>query len=854
MFIDEQVKSEYVDVVSNVTSSDVKTADSKHESVDMKNKGVYSTVETKPVRKNNFSPLIIKDWNSNDESEIEFEPKFEVKTIRPSIEKIKFVKTAKEKVEKGNPQQKEYKENRVIDSGCLRHMTGNKCYLTDYKDYDGGFVSFEDGKGRISGKGKIKTRTLDFNDVYFCKELNVELKSVVPTGGLTCLFAKARIDESNLWHRRLGHINNKTMNKLMRRNLVRGLPSKIFENDHSCVACQKGKQHKASFKAKLVNSISKPLHMLHMDLFGPTNVKSLMKKSYCLVVTNDFSRFSWNGVAERKNKTLIEAARTMLVNSKLPTTFWAEAVNPDCHVLNRALVIKPHNMTPYELIRRRPRLIDFMKPFRCHVTILNTRDSLGKFDGKADEGLFVKYSVVSQAVKKKELEQEYTLIHICTTDPLNSQGPKDSKVDAAKKATKVDESRVLDNGRQDDQVTKIYQMDVKSAFLYRKIEEEVYVCQPPGFEDPDFPDKVYKVEKALYGLHQAPKAWKSIIGGCQFLGKRLISWQSKKQTIVANFTTEAEYVAAASCYRQFWTFAKVKIVNDDVRLEALVDGKKVIVNEASIRRDIRLDDAEGTPCLPNDDIFEELARIGAKTTTCNEFSSTMASAIICLANNQKFNFSKYILENMVYANMKRVGTGFSGVITPLFKTMMVQAPKEVGDIPTDTEDIPILTQPSSSQAQRKHKLRRKQREETEVPHIEPQAKERVPTPSNDPLPSGEDRLQLNELMDICTKLSDRVLSLEQTKTNQEAKIKKLKKRVKKLKGKKNKRTHGLQRLYKVGLSSRLESSKDEEGLGAQEDASKQGRIAEIDANEDLFLINETAQDQGRIKDQVLFRV
>ncbi|GJU53608.1 putative ribonuclease H-like domain-containing protein [Tanacetum coccineum] len=394
-------------------------------------------------------------------------------------------------------------------------MIGNKGYFDEYEDYDGGSVSFGYGKGRISGKGKIKTGTLDFEDVYFCKELkynmfsvsqicdkknnvlftesdclvlssdfklldesqvllkvsrkdniySVDLKSVVPTGDLTCLIAKATIDESNTWHKRLGHINFKTMNKPMKGNLVKGLPLKIFENDHSCVACQKGKQHKASYKTKLVNSISKPLHMLHMDLFGPTNVKSLMKKSYCLVVTDDFSRFSWvfflatkdetsgilktfiteienqldhkvkvirsdngtefknsimnqfceikgikrefsvartpqqNGVAERKNRTLIEAARTMLVDSKLPTTFWAEAVNTACYVLNRVLVIKPHNKTPYELIRGRPPLIDFMKPFGCPVTILNTRDHLGKFEGKADEGYFVGYSVVSKAMR-----------------------------------------------------------------------------------------------------------------------------------------------------------------------------------------------------------------------------------------------------------------------------------------------------------------------------------------------------------------------------------------------------------------------------------------------------------------------
>ncbi|GKA45790.1 putative ribonuclease H-like domain-containing protein, partial [Tanacetum coccineum] len=354
----------------------------------------------------------------------------------------------------GNLQQKEYKEKGVIDSGCSRHMTGNKCYLTEYEDYDSGFVSFGYGKGRIYGKVPRK------DNIY-----SVDLKSVVPTKGLTCLFAKATIDESNLWHRRIRHINFKNMNKHVRGNLVRGFPSKIFENDNSCVACQKGKQHKASCKAKLVNSISKPLHMLYMDLFGPTNFKSLMKKSYCLVVTDDFSKFSWvfflatkdetseilktfiteienqldhkvkvirsdngtefknnvmnqfceikgikrefgiirtphqNSVAERRNRTLIEAARTMLADSKFPTTFWAEAVNTACYVLNKVLVVKPHNKIPYELIRGRTSLIDFMKPFGCPVTILNTRDHLGKFDGKADEGFFIGYSMVSKAIR-----------------------------------------------------------------------------------------------------------------------------------------------------------------------------------------------------------------------------------------------------------------------------------------------------------------------------------------------------------------------------------------------------------------------------------------------------------------------
>ncbi|GJS86717.1 putative ribonuclease H-like domain-containing protein [Tanacetum coccineum] len=243
----------------------------------------------------------------------------------------------------GNPQQA-LKNKGIFDSGCSRHMTWNKDFLTDYQELDGGFVAFGGSArgGKITGKGKIRTDKLDFEDVFFVNELkfnlfsvsqmcdkknsvlfteteclvlspdfklldesqvllrvprqsnmySFDLKNVVPSGDLTCLFAKATIDESKLWHRRLGHVNFKTMNKLVKGNLVRGLPSKIFENDHTCVACQKGKQHKASCKAKLVSSISQPLQMLHMDLFGPTSVRSINHKTYCLVVTNDFSGFS----------------------------------------------------------------------------------------------------------------------------------------------------------------------------------------------------------------------------------------------------------------------------------------------------------------------------------------------------------------------------------------------------------------------------------------------------------------------------------------------------------------------------------------------------------------------------------
>nr|GEU98485.1 hypothetical protein [Tanacetum cinerariifolium] len=187
----------------------------------------------------------------------------------------------------------------------------------------------------------------------------------------------ASANESMLWHRRLGHLNFKTMNKLVKHNLVKGLPSKCFENDHTYVACPKEKQHKESCKTKLVNLVSKPLHTLHMDLFGPTS----------------------NGVAKRRNRTLIEAARTMLADAKLPVTFWAEAVNTACYVQNRVLVNKSQNKTLYKLFNGRTPAIGFLKPFGCHVMILNTLDHLGKFDAKGDEGYFIGYSMSSKAFR-----------------------------------------------------------------------------------------------------------------------------------------------------------------------------------------------------------------------------------------------------------------------------------------------------------------------------------------------------------------------------------------------------------------------------------------------------------------------
>ncbi|GKC93288.1 hypothetical protein Tco_1158730 [Tanacetum coccineum] len=384
-----------------------------------------------------------------------------------------------------------------------------------------------------------------------------------------------------------------------------------------------------------------------------------------------------------------------------------------------------------------------------------------------------------------------------------------------------------------------------------------------------------------------------------------------------------------SCIKQFWSTFKVKTVNGEVQLQPLVDGKNIIVTEASVRSDLQLDDEEGMDCFPNSTIFEELTRMGSKTTAWNEFSSTMTFAIICLATNQKFNFSKYIFESMVkslenvsgkflmyprfvqvflekqlddmsthtrihiapshtkkiFGNIKRVGKGFSGRVTPLFPTMVVQNQEDMGEADEAVNEemdgslVRAATTTSSLKAEPNsgnlNKTQSKatpnessspgtssgggpRRQETMGDIISQTRSENVSKLSNDPLlargntlRSGEDSLKFKELMDFCTKLQQRVLDLEKTKTAQAQEITSLILRFKKLEKKGGSRTHKLKKFYKVGRSARMVSS-DEASLGDQEDASKQGRkIDDINKDVEITLVDET---QGRYGDDLMFDI
>ncbi|GKB82255.1 putative ribonuclease H-like domain-containing protein, partial [Tanacetum coccineum] len=357
----------------------------------------------------------VKPKNHEDPVKKSVRPKA-VNTARPKVVNTARPNSAIVNAVRRKPQSD---DTGFVDSGCSRHMTRNIAYLSDFKEFDGGYVTFGGGAhgGRISGKGALKTNSLDFEDLPNESQIllkiprkdnmySFEMKNIVPKESLTCLVAKVTLDESILWHRRLGQINFKNINKLVKDNLVRGLPTKHFENDQTYVACLKGKQHRASCKSKILNPITKPLFMLHMDLFGPTFVSSLMHQKYCLVVTDDYNRFTWvffltkdetgeilkNFIKEIenlldkkvkiirsdngtnfKNKVMDDFCREK-ADFKLPTTFWAEAVSNACYVQNRVLLVKLHNKTPDELFR-------------------------GKFDGKSDEGFFVRYSLSSKAFR-----------------------------------------------------------------------------------------------------------------------------------------------------------------------------------------------------------------------------------------------------------------------------------------------------------------------------------------------------------------------------------------------------------------------------------------------------------------------
>nr|GEX05265.1 uncharacterized mitochondrial protein AtMg00810-like [Tanacetum cinerariifolium] len=446
---------------------------------------------------------------------------------------IKFVKAADSPT--GNSQNV-IDDKGYRDSGCSRHMTGNISYLSDYEPYDGGYVSFGQGGGKITGKGIIKTGKLEFENVYFVKDLkynlfslsqicdnknsvlftnsecivlgrdfklkddtnvflrtprqhnmySIDLNNIVPHKDLTCLVAKASADECMLWHRRLGHLNFKTMNKLVRHNLVR---------DHLGKFDAKGDEgyfigYSMSSKAfRVFNNRTKRVEKnLHVDflenkpiekgaglnwLFDIDSLTNSMNYVPVVVAGTYSTNFSGTKDATSQDvKKDVSSLRYIALSNCGNSNITATSTNPSADQIE---ILTVETAIP---------------TISSHVPTACLDDSP---EPSSDTRLISK-KVTSQD-DTPSLDNILNLSNRIHKDHPKSQiiGPVDTPVQTRTKSKKMEE--------------QIYQMDVKSAFLYSTIDEEVYVMQPLGFQDPEFPARVYKVKKAMYGLHQAPRAW-----------------------------------------------------------------------------------------------------------------------------------------------------------------------------------------------------------------------------------------------------------------------------------------------------------------------------------------------------------
>nr|GEW57118.1 retrovirus-related Pol polyprotein from transposon TNT 1-94 [Tanacetum cinerariifolium] len=454
-----------------------------------------------------------------------------------------------------------------LDSGCSRSMIGVKSYLHKYVEQPGPNVVFGDNSSCITeGYGSIN-----------CGD---------------CV--------NWLWHKRLSHLNFKNINILSKQNKVLGLPSLVYSKDKPCATCEKGKHHRASFNTKLNLSIRKYLHLLHMDLFGPINPMSINHEKYTLVIVDEYSRERIPDISYFHVfgcPVFIDNHTDHLgkFNVKADDGYFLgySSVSKAFRVYNtrRQQIEETYHVTFDESV----------EAIRFTYTLVNeiriddsSRYSLDEFlheDEPSRQYQFYRNKVWTI------VPLPYGKIAICSKWVFKNN--KDEHGTTTKnKARLVIQGYSQEEGIDYDETFapvarmesiriflafatymnfKVYQMDVKSAFLNGKLKEEVYVKQSPGFESSEFSNYVCKLDKALYGLKQALRAcyetlstfliqnkyqsnpkeshlttMKRIIGylkgAYQILGEKLFCWSAKKQQSVAISSTEPEYVTAVGCY------------------------------------------------------------------------------------------------------------------------------------------------------------------------------------------------------------------------------------------------------------------------------------------------------------------
>ncbi|GJS47329.1 retrovirus-related pol polyprotein from transposon TNT 1-94 [Tanacetum coccineum] len=231
------------------------------------------------------------------------------------------------------------------------------------------------------------------------------------THNLICLMATASSLQAWLWHRRLSHLNFDTINLLLKYNIVTGLPKLKFVKDHLCSSCELGKAKHKSFKTKTTPSSKRHLQILHMDLCGPMRVESFNDETPEVLI--DFLKLVQRGL-NAQNRTLVEAARSMISAAKVPLFFWAEAIATTCFTQNRSLVIPRHEKTPYHIINGWKLSVRFFHIFGSLCYIIRDEENLDKMKEKGDAYISIGYSTHSRAyrVYNKRTKVIFETIHV----------------------------------------------------------------------------------------------------------------------------------------------------------------------------------------------------------------------------------------------------------------------------------------------------------------------------------------------------------------------------------------------------------------------------------------------------------
>nr|GEY17387.1 hypothetical protein [Tanacetum cinerariifolium] len=451
----------------------------------------------------------------------------------------------------------------IIDSGCSKHMTGNHALLTNFMEKFLGTVRFGNNNfTMIAGYGDVGFEVAFRKSTYFVRTED----------GVDLLIGDRSSNLYTIAHNEVGS------------NSSACLPKMKFEKYHLCSTCEQEKIHRKRHKSKTAFASNKPLYLLHMDLCGPMRVESINEKRDVLVVVDDYSRYTWrvrtdngrefknktlakffdevgitqqfsaartpqqNGVVERRNRTLVEAARTVLTFVNLPLFLWVEAIAIACFAQNRLIIHKHFDKTPYELMNKRKPNIKFFMCSDVDVIFLVTMMMLesSKQKGILECLLDIQKNLLHSKFTTNELIMKSSTINVETSN-IEILSNKEEVFHEISESFQ-DESSLNDDVHQsleevvvpssnnqsdsnnmvpnvDEAIARIeairlflvyaahkdfivFQMDVKRAFLNRILKEEVYVDQPSGFVSTQYPDHVYALDKALYGLKQAPQAWR----------------------------------------------------------------------------------------------------------------------------------------------------------------------------------------------------------------------------------------------------------------------------------------------------------------------------------------------------------